>query len=165
MDSHIIIREYCPTDRNDVMNLIRLNIPKYFAVKEEADLGRYLDEEVELYYVLLFAGMIVGCGGINFADNMTTGKISWDIVHPAYQGKSLGTKLLNHRIEKLRNISSIKKIIVRTSQLVYKFYEKQGFVLLEVKKIIGRTAWICIRWNTKVFYSQPEKGFPVFGLT
>ena len=124
MDSHIIIREYCPTDRNDVMNLIRLNIPKYFAVKEEADLGRYLDEEVELYYVLLFAGMIVGCGGINFADNMTTGKISWDIVHPAYQGKSLGTKLL----------SSIKKIIVRTSQLVYKFYEKQGFVLLEVKK-------------------------------
>jgi len=42
--------------------------------------------------------------------------------------------LLNHRIEKLRNISSIKKIIVRTSQLVYKFYEKQGFVLLEVKK-------------------------------
>ena len=113
MDSHIIIREYCPTDRNDVMNLIRLNIPKYFAVKEEADLGRYLDEEVELYYVLLFA---------------------WDIVHPAYQGKSLGTKLLNHRIEKLRNISSIKKIIVRTSQLVYKFYEKQGFVLLEVKK-------------------------------
>mgnify|MGYP002926648809 FL=1 len=132
MDSHIIIREYCPTDRNDVMNLIRLNIPKYFAVKEEADLGRYLDEEVELYYVLLFAGMIVGCGGINFADNMTTGKISWDIVHPAYQGKSLGTKLLNHRIEKLRNISSIKKIIVRTSQLVYKFYEKQGFVLLEV---------------------------------
>ena len=103
-------------------------------MKEEADLGRYLDEEVELYYVLLFAGMIVGCGGINFADNMTTGNISWDIVHPAYQGKSLGTKLLNHRIEKLRNISSIKKIIVRTSQLVYKFYEKQGFVLLEVKK-------------------------------
>ena len=42
--------------------------------------------------------------------------------------------MLNHRIEKLRNISSIKKIIVRTSQLVYKFYEKQGFVLLEVKK-------------------------------
>lgn len=76
MDSHIIIREYCPTDRNDVMNLIRLNIPKYFAVKEEADLGRYLDEEVELYYVLLFDGMIVGCGGINFADNMMTGKIS-----------------------------------------------------------------------------------------
>ncbi len=134
MDSHIMIREYCPTDKNDVMNLIRLNTPKYFAVKEEAEFGRYLDEEIEHYYVLLFDGMIVGCGGINFADNMTTGKMCWGIVHPAYQGKSLGTKLLNHRIEKLRNVSSIKKITVCTSQLVYKFYEKQGFVLLEVKK-------------------------------
>ena len=134
MDSHIIIREYCPTDRNDVMNLIRLNIPKYFAVKEEADLGRYLDEEVELYYVLLFDGMIVGCGGINFTDNMTTGKISWDILHPQYQGKSLGSQLLKYRIEKIKVIDSIQKITVRTSQLAYKFYEKQGFELNEVKE-------------------------------
>lgn len=134
MDNHITIREYSPTDKNAVMNLIKLNIPKYFAVEEETDLGRYLDEEVELYYVLLFDGMIVGCGGINFADNMTTGRISWDIIHPAYQGKSLGAKLLKYRLEKLRSISSIEKITVRTSQLVYKFYEKQGFVLLEVRK-------------------------------
>ena len=134
MDNHITIREYSQTDKNDVMTLIKLNIPKYFAVEEETDLGRYLDEEVELYYVLLFDGMIVGCGGINFADNMTTGRISWDIIHPAYQGKSLGAKLLKYRLEKLRSISSIEKITVRTSQLVYKFYEKQGFVLLEVRK-------------------------------
>lgn len=134
MDDPITIREYCPADRNAVMNLIRLNIPKYFAVKEEADLGRYLDEEVELYYVLLFDGTIVGCGGINFADNMTTGRISWDIIHPAYQKKSLGTRLHRHRIEKLKNINGIKNITVRTSQLAYKFYEKQGFVLLEIKK-------------------------------
>ena len=65
---------------------------------------------------------------------MTTGRISWDIIHPAYQGKSLGAKLLKYRLEKLRSISSIEKITVRTSQLVYKFYEKQGFVLLEVRK-------------------------------
>ena len=129
-----MIREYKSIDKNAVLELIRLNIPKYFASSEEDDFSRYLDSEIELYYVLFFDKKLVGCGGINFADNMTTGKISWDIVHPAYQGKSLGTKLLNHRIEKLRNISSIKKIIVRTSQLVYKFYEKQGFVLLEVKK-------------------------------
>lgn len=134
MDNHITIREYSPTDKNAVMTLIKSNIPKYFAVEEETDLGRYLDEEVELYYVLLFDGMIVGCGGINFDDNKTTGRISWDIIHPAYQGKSLGAKLLKYRLEKLRSISSIEKITVRTSQLVYKFYEKQGFVLLEVRK-------------------------------
>lgn len=134
MEDHISIREYRPADKDAVMNLIRLNTPKYFAVKEEEDLGRYLDEEVELYYVLSIEEQIVGCGGINFADNMTTGRISWDIVHPYYQGKSLGTKLLRHRMEKLRNISSIEKVTVRTSQMAYKFYEKQGFVLLEVKE-------------------------------
>ena len=67
-------------------------------------------------------------------DSKTTGKISWDILHPEYQGKSLGSQLLKHRIGKLKSIDSIQKIIVRTSQLAYKFYEKQGFVLNEIKK-------------------------------
>lgn len=130
----ITIREYKPNDKEAVMNLIRLNTPKYFAPAEEADLNNYLDHERELYYVLLSDEKIVGCGGINFTDNKTTGKISWDILHPEYQGKSLGSQLLKHRIGKLKSIDSIQKIIVRTSQLAYKFYEKQGFVLNEIKK-------------------------------
>ncbi len=134
MNNLITIREYKPADKDAVMNLIRLNTPKYFAPAEEADFSKYLDSERELYYVLLFDAEIVGCGGINFAGNKTIGKISWDILHPQYQGKSLGTQLLTHRIEILKSIHSILKITVRTSQLVYKFYEKQGFKLNEIKK-------------------------------
>lgn len=134
MNELITVREYELADKNSVINLIRLNTPEYFAPDEEADLNNYLDNERELYYVLLFDGEIVGCGGINFADNKTTGKISWDILHPGYQGKSLGTQLLKYRIEKLKSIGSVKRITVRTSQLAYKFYEKQGFVLREIKK-------------------------------
>ena len=129
----ITIREYQTTDKYALIDLIRLNTPKYFAINEEADLNEYLDTKRELYYVLLFDKKIVGCGGINFADNKTIGKISWDILHPQYQGKSLGTQLLKHRIEILKSISSIQKITVRTSQLAYKFYEKRGFVLNEIK--------------------------------
>ena len=91
-------------------------------------------QEIEQYYVLLVDGEIVGCGGINFAENGTIGKISWDMIHPAFQGKSLGTKLLKHRIEVLESISSVEKITVRTSQVAYRFYEKQGFVLNDIKK-------------------------------
>ena len=134
MNHSITIREYEPTDKDAVINLIRLNIPKYFAPTEETDLNYYLDHERELYYVLLFDGQIVGCGGINFEDNKKTGKISWDILHPQYQGKSLGSQLLKYRIEKIKVIDSIQKITVRTSQLAYKFYEKQGFELNEVKE-------------------------------
>ncbi len=134
MANLITIREYEPQDKNEVINLIRLNTPEYFAIDEEEDLINYLETERELYYVLLFDQKIVGCGGINFADNHTTGKISWDIFHPDYQGKSLGTTLLKYRIDKLNSIDSIHKIIVRTSQIAFKFYEKQGFEIKEVVK-------------------------------
>lgn len=129
-----MIREYKSIDKNAVLELIRLNIPKYFASNEEDDFSRYLDSEIELYYVLFFDKKLVGCGGINFSDNRMTGKISWDILHPEYQGKSLGTYLLEYRIKKLKSIDRVQRITVRTSQLAYKFYEKRGFELLEVKK-------------------------------
>lgn len=116
------------------MNLIGLNTPRFFAKEEADDLSRYLDEEIELYYVLSVDKKIVGCGGINFAENKTVGKISWDIIHPDFQGRSLGTLLLKHRLEVLQSIESIRKITVRTSQVAYKFYEKQGFILHEIKK-------------------------------
>ena len=129
-----LIREYLPADKVAVLNLIKLNTPAFFAEEEMEDLSTYLDKEVELYYVLLVDGKIVGCGGINFAENKTIGRISWDMIHPAFQGKSLGKKLLKHRLEVLRSIPTVQKITVRTSQVAYKFYEKQGFVLNEIKK-------------------------------
>ena len=134
MNNSITIREYKSIDKSTVINLIKLNTPKYFAPEEENDFSNYLDNERELYYVLLFNEKIVGCGGINFAENKTIGKISWDILHPQYQGKSLGSQLLKYRIEKIKVIDSIQKITVRTSQLAYKFYEKQGFELNKVKE-------------------------------
>ena len=134
MNNSITIREYKSIDKSSVMNLVRLNTPEYFAPEEENDFSNYLDNERELYYVLLFNEKIVGCGGINFAKNKTIGKISWDILHPEYQGKSLGTRLLEYRIEKLESIKSVQKITVRTSQVAYQFYEKQGFELKEIKK-------------------------------
>lgn len=134
MTNLITIREYNMEDKDEVINLIRLNTPEYFAVEEEEDFDKYLETERELYYVFLYDQKIVGCGGINFADNYKIGRISWDIFHPDYQGKSLGTKLLKHRIDKLNSIDGIQKITVRTSQVAYKFYEKQGFELKEIKK-------------------------------
>ncbi|MDP2175574.1 MAG: GNAT family N-acetyltransferase [Bacteroidota bacterium] len=134
MTAIITIRDYETKDKDEVIHLLRLNTPEYFSVDEEADLNKYLETERELYYVLIYDQKIVGCGGINFADNNTTGKISWDIFHPDYQGKSLGTKLLKYRIDQLNLMDGIQKITVRTSQVAYKFYEKQGFVLLDIKK-------------------------------
>ena len=130
----VVIREYTPADKADVLRLIRLNTPASFAPAEEADLDEYLEHRRELYYVLLANGTIAGCGGINFADGGTTAKISWDIVHPAWQGRSLGTRLLEYRIEKLESLGGIRRITVRTSRQAHRFYEKRGFVLREVRR-------------------------------
>ena len=83
-DNSIVIREYLTTDKEVVMNLIKLNTPNFFAKEEVNDLSNYLDKEIELYYVLLVDGKVVGCGGINFAEKRTIGKISWDIHRRCY---------------------------------------------------------------------------------
>ena len=67
-----------------------------------------------------------------FAEDLYFGKISWDILHPAYQGQGLGSALTLYRIEKLRAMEEIQIISVLTSQHVYRFYEKLGFVVKEI---------------------------------
>lgn len=127
----LIIREYANPDKENVMDLLRLNSPKYFAPEEEQDLLYYLENEIEFYYVLELDKKIVGSRGINFKEDPTVGYISWDILHPEFQGQGLGTMMLDYRIEKLKKNKNVGKIIVRTTQLVYKFYEKAGFKLVE----------------------------------
>lgn len=128
------IRPYKPEDREQLLRIIRENTPAYFAPKEEADFADYLDNEIETYFVVESGGLIVGCGGVNLMENRTIGIISWGMIHPEYHGKNIGTALLQHRLEFLKNTERVKRITVRTSQLVYKFYEKNGFRLLESKK-------------------------------
>jgi [ribosomal protein S18]-alanine N-acetyltransferase len=62
-DNSIVIREYLTTDKEVVINLIKLNTPNFFAKEEVNDLSNYLDKGIELYYVLLVDGKVVGCGG------------------------------------------------------------------------------------------------------
>jgi ribosomal protein S18 acetylase RimI-like enzyme len=75
---------------------------------------------------------IVGCGGINLNIEKQFGIISWGMIHPDFFGQKLGSQLLEHRISFLKNNYNLQKIIVRTSQLVFPFYQKHGFELKEI---------------------------------
>ncbi|WP_162428774.1 GNAT family N-acetyltransferase [Pontibacter pudoricolor] len=129
-----MIRPYIPTDKPALIALLKLNIPQYFAETEETDFIEYLDEHLEDYFVMEEAQTIVGAGGINYFCSERLARLSWDIVHPEFQGKGIGTKLTQHRINHIRNNPTIDTVIVRTSQLVYMFYEKQGFALVHTEK-------------------------------
>lgn len=128
------IRKYNPTDKPQLIELLRLNTPEYFSPNEEKDLVKYLDKDSENYYVLEIDNKILGCGGFNLWNDGEIARISWDIIHPDSQGKGIGTELTAYRIQKIKEIESVKTIVVRTSQLVYKFYEKFGLEIREVVK-------------------------------
>ncbi|WGQ08773.1 GNAT family N-acetyltransferase [Pedobacter gandavensis] len=132
--NNINIRAHQPEDRPALLSLLRLNTPAYFSPEEEADFIDYLDHFADHYYVLEIDGEILGCGGFNLSEDEETGKISWDMFHPNSQGKGLGTALTKFRIEKIKEIDSVKILSVRTSQMAYKFYEKFGLELREVVK-------------------------------
>lgn len=122
---------------NDIQALLALfdrNVPSYFDLSEREDFQRYLEKEVEDYYVIEYEGNIIGCGGINYNLVEMKAIISWDIIHPDYHGKGFGRKLIDYRLNHIQNNSNIKIIIVRTSQFTYEFYKKMGFELKETQK-------------------------------
>ena len=131
--SKFSIRPYTEIDQNRILAIFQLNTPEFFSQEEESDLIQYLKSETEEYFVIEDEGQVIGCGGINYENDFTMGIISWDIIHPEYQGKGVGGQLLKHRLDLLKSNTSIQKIIVRTSQIVFRFYEKAGFELKEVK--------------------------------
>jgi len=128
------IRPYIPEDKDKLLQIIRTNTPTYFAPEEEADFADYLEGEREEYFVIESGGELVGCGGVNYTDDKSVGIISWGMIHPDFHGKKIGTALLRHRLDVLKNTPTVKRITVRTSQLTYQFYEKNGFRLIEATK-------------------------------
>ena len=125
-----MIRAYEPKDKLPLLDLMRLNTPQYFHQKEEEDFDSYLNHKVENYYVLEEDGAVIAGAGINYYPVHGEAHITWDIIHPDFQGKGLGSQLIDHRIAEIRRVPGIHQVTVRTSQLAYPFYEKRGFELI-----------------------------------
>lgn len=129
-----MIRTYSKKDKLKVIELLRKNTPEYFDVSEENDFENYLENKVEEYYVFEENSEIIGSGGVNYFTEEKIARISWDMIDPKYQGSGIGKKLTQFRIKHLNSNSKIEHIIVRTTQHVFKFYEKMGFELEKVEK-------------------------------
>lgn len=123
------LRPYHSDDFEQLIQLFLLNTPQYFCPPEQQDLEEYLRTEIEHYSVIEEDGVIVASGGCNLIED-GIGCLSWYIVHPAYQGKGFGKQLAEHNLDILKSLPEVSRITVRTSQLVFPFYEKSGFKLI-----------------------------------
>lgn len=128
------IRAYKPNDKAAVIGLLKSNTPAFFHREEQKNLEYYLDNEIEDYFVVEENSKITAAGGINYFPAEKTARISWDIVKFDARRKGIGRKLTEYRISRLKENKEIEIIVVRTTQLVYKFYEKMGFKLEKVEK-------------------------------
>jgi ribosomal-protein-alanine N-acetyltransferase len=134
MIENLTIREYKSNNKNEVLTILKLNVPEYFAKSEIDDFEDYLKYKIEKYFVATIGDEIIGAGGINFDDNGKTAKISWDFIDPKFKGKGVGQSLLKYRVDFIKSNYDATSIKLRTSQLAYKFYEKNGFTLKEIEK-------------------------------
>lgn len=129
-----MIRPYHEKDRTEIIALLKLNIPTYFDPSEEKDFVEYLDQHLEDYFVFEKEGKLIGSGGVNYAPDGSTARISWDFIHPNHHRQGIGKQLTLHRIAHIKIHPNIRHITVRTSQLAYTFYQKMGFALIRTEK-------------------------------
>lgn len=130
----MIIRRFISSDKNSVLEILRANTPEFFALSEEKDFINYLDREIEDYFVVEETDKILACGGINYFPKEVKARISWDMVDPQSHRNGIGARLMEHRIQLLKNNAEINFIEVRTSQHAYLFYEKMGFEIIQIEQ-------------------------------
>ena len=129
-----MIRKYTTKDKSRVLELFRLNTPNYFDATEQSDLENYLKNQLEDYFVYIENSKIIGVGGINYSFEEKVACISWDIIDPKWQGRGIGKKLIQFRINHINENPKIEIIRVRTSQYAFQFYGKMGFELDKIEK-------------------------------
>ncbi|RPI16907.1 MAG: N-acetyltransferase [Ignavibacteriae bacterium] len=126
---NIIFRKYSASDKYHVLRIFDLNSPQYFGLNEREPFSEYLDNLPGEYYVIEFAGSIIGCGGITEKANSNEVHLSWGMLHPEYHKKGIGKKFAEFRIDKIKQNFPGSICVVETTQKTFKFFEKLGFKL------------------------------------
>lgn len=119
------------------MEIIQSNTPKFIDESEHSDFVDYLKRDDKIYFVLLESNSVIACGGYGVNDAKTIAGMSWGLVHRDFHQKGFGSKLLQFRLDQIREKFPKAKIQLDTSQLTYPFFEKFGFVV----KNITKDAW------------------------
>lgn len=99
-----------------------------------ADFEEYLEQHGDTYLTIEQEGEIAGGTGYVFTHNHTTGQITWIFFHPDFAGKGLGKLAVQHCLDIFRSQPGITKLLVTTSQLAYRFFEKFGYQLVATEK-------------------------------
>ena len=128
-----MIRPYKPTDKGKLIEIFKLNTPKYFDKSEVQDFENYLEQKGKTYLTIELAHGIVGGTGYYVNESDKSGRITWIFFDPKYSGQGLGKKSVEHCLMLLRKDDGVEKFLVTTSQLAYKFFKKFGYDIIRIE--------------------------------
>lgn len=128
------IRPYSSADRDDCLNVFRSNVPRYFGVDEEAEFAAFLLDTGGAYCVLLDGEQVIGCGGYHISEDGQHAGLTWGMILRERHGEGLGRLLLIHRLSALWQQAPRAVVIINTSQHTAPFFEKHGFVSVQVTR-------------------------------
>lgn len=130
----LTIRKYLPEDKLKLIEIFKLNIPAFFDSKELIDFTNYLEQRADTYLTLVIEETVIGGIGNFVNEEDSSGRISWIFIHPHQTGNGYGKQAVDYSLKLLHNNSSIKTLIVETSQHAYKFFESFGYNLVKKEK-------------------------------
>lgn len=125
-----MIKPYSSAHKKELIEIFKKNIPSYFALKELAYFEDYLERFSETYCTIFDGNNIAGGIGFQISTAKNEGSITWVFLNPVAMNKGLGRTASEYCIERIKENKSITKIMVRTSQFAYLFFEKLGFKLI-----------------------------------
>ena len=131
---NLTLRVYQKADREACVRIFRSNMPRFFAVSEEAEFAEFLDTEADENYFVVDnggGGELLGCGGVFVAGGVAG--LCWGMVDNTRHRRGIGTLLLRGRLEHLRaHHPQIKTVQLDTSQHSKDFFARFGFAVTGV---------------------------------
>ncbi len=129
-----MIRSYEIGDKTKLVEILKRNVPSYFDPSEVDDFMTFLEKEGERYFTFEYKGEIVGGAGCLAEKDTGIGLVRWIFFDPSQRGSGLGKLMMEHCLRVFKADPMLQKLVVQTSQLAYRFFEKFGYKLIKVQK-------------------------------
>ncbi len=124
-------RPYTVTDCAGLLTIFRRNVPHSFAEDEVADYEAFLNNLPGPYFVVERDATVIGaCGYARLTDPPDTARICWIFADPHQQHQGFGKFILTAIEAELRTLPNLTAVDARSSQVAYRFFEKQDYHLI-----------------------------------
>jgi ribosomal protein S18 acetylase RimI-like enzyme len=125
-------RAYTPAERAACLAIFESNEERYFSPNDRAEFERFLDAPPGFFGVLCDdAGAVVACGGVGVRDEGRTAVLTWGMVPADRHGQGLGRALTVARLDRVKEMPGVCRVVMNTSHETVGFYRKMGFEIVK----------------------------------